>query len=210
MGLKSVRAVMLSALLLAPVPAAAQVAWDGPFLMPPRQTGSLGIYLTDMEGGGLGAMATWRSSGWNYGLRAGISEGADEDLGIFGGIDFSGTINRSTDEFPLDIDWVLGAGLGVADGIRLSAPLGLSVGHTFPAEGAIFTPWLTPRVFLDARFGRDDEPAGEDDTDVGLGLAADLGLDLRLNPGRGALAGLTIRFGASFGDREAFAIGVVF
>lgn len=208
---KTRSALLAAAVLLLPGGAAAQVAWDGPMLVPPQAGGSLGIYLMEMHAGGLGAMATWRSPGWNYGLRGGIAEGdGGDDLGIFGGIDFAGTINRSSDEFPLDIDWVLGAGVGVEDGVRLSVPVGLTGGHTFHAEGASFTPWLTPRVFLDAVFGR-DVPAGEQDDDVRLGIALDLGLDLRLTgSGAGALSGLTIRFGTSLGDREAIALGIVF
>ena len=202
--------VLLAGLLLA-VPAAVQgqVAWDGPYLVPPRAEPSLGIYLMEMEGGGLGVMGAWRSYGWNYGLRGGIAESGDE-VGVFGGIDFAGALNRSTDEFPLDIDWVFGAGVGAGDGVRVSVPVGLTGGHTFRTEGANITPWITPRVHLDAIFGR-DVPEGEDDSDVGLGVAFDLGIDLQLTAASSrTLSGVTIRFGASMGDREAIGFGLVF
>lgn len=195
-------------LLALPLPAAAQVAWDGPLLMPPRASESLGIYLMELEGGGIGVMGAWRSSSWNYGLRGGIGE-SGSDVGIFGGIDFAGPIHRETTEFPVDVDWVFGGGVGVGDGVRVSVPLGVTGGHTFRTEGADITPWLTPRVFLDAVFGR-DVPEGEDESDVGLGLAFDVGVDVKLGRDAGALYGVTIRFGASAGDREAIAIGLVF
>lgn len=206
---RGAKVLLAAALLFIPASAAAQVAWDGPFLVPPRATGELGVYLMEMEGGGLGVMAAFRSPGWNYGLRGGIAESGD-DIGIFGGIDFAGALNRATDEFPLDIDWVFGAGVGAGNGVRVSVPVGLTGGHTFRAEGADITPWITPRVHLDAIFGR-DVPEGDDDSDVGLGFAFDLGVDLRLSAAAGQpLSGVTIRFGASMGDRQAIALGLVF
>ncbi|MEX1184851.1 MAG: hypothetical protein WEF86_16715 [Gemmatimonadota bacterium] len=184
----------------------AQAAWDSPLLLPPRPADGLGIFLTDMHGGGLGVLASWRSPIWNYGLRAGIAEGAgDDDLSIFGGVDYSGPINAATADFPIDIDWVLGAGLGVGDGVRVSFPLGLTGGHTFRGNSASFAPYITPRVVLDAWFGGDE---GGQDAD--LDFAVDLGLDLNITGGGGPLAGTTIRFGASLGNREAVGIGLVF
>jgi hypothetical protein len=133
-------------------------------------------------------------------VRGGIAEesGADDDLAIFAGIDFDGSLTRSTNEFPLDIDWVIGAGLGIGDNVLISVPAGLSVGHVFTGDGVTFTPYATPRVVLDAFIGDDT------DDDVELDLAFDLGLDLRFTNE------FTIRFGATLGDREAVAIGVVF
>lgn len=203
--------LLATALLpLLPTGSAAQVAWDGPFLLPPRSADAMGIYLVDLHGGGIGAMATWRSPGWNYGLRGGIGESGD-GIAIFGGIDFAGAVHRENAEFPLDVDWVVGAGIGAGDGgARVSAPVGLTLGHVFTVEGAVITPWTTPRVFLDAVFGR-DVPEGEDDSDVGLGIAVDLGVDLRLTSAdAGFMRGVTVRVGASLGDRDAIAFGLVF
>jgi hypothetical protein len=55
---------------------------------------------------------------------------------------------------------------------------------------------------FDAFFDDDDEEADGDNTN--LDLAVDLGLDLRFSPN------FTVRFGATLGDREAVAIGLVF
>jgi hypothetical protein len=193
---------------LAPAAASAQTAWDAPLLLPPRPADGFGIFLTDMHRGGIGVMGTWQSPVWNYGLRAGISEGPGRDgLAVFGGIDYSGALNRADANFPLDIDWVFGAGLGVSDGVLLSFPLGLTAGHSFRGQGGVFTPYVTPRVVLDAAFGRD---APNDRSHVGLDLAVDLGLDIRILGGGGPFGGTTIRFGGTIGDRSALALGVVF
>lgn len=193
-------------LLLWPVGrAGAQVAWDAPWLVPPGVAGEgLGVHLVDVSGGGLGLAATWRSPRGGYGLRGGIVEAAGDEIGIFGGIDFSGRLARATSEQPLEVDWVFGAGLGVADWVRLSVPVGITVGHTFREEGAAFTPYVTPRLFFDALFGGDGRGPGDND-DADLGLAVDIGLDVQL-PNTGFL----IRFGGSLGDREAVSLGLVF
>lgn len=198
---------VIFSVLLVPVSASAQVAWDSPLLLPPHPPAGLGIYLTDMHRAGLGVMGTWRAPTWNYGLRAGIADGTgDDDLAVFGGVDYVGSLYRATSEFPIDIDWVTGAGIGIGNGARVSFPLGISVGHSLQAESARFTPYLTPRVVLDALFGGSRE-SGDD---VRLGLAADIGFDMRITAGGGPLLNSTIRFGATVGDRSAIALGLVF
>jgi hypothetical protein len=198
-------AVILACMCMLPARADAQVAWDSPMLLPPEPPAGIGLYLTDVSGGGIGFMVSWHSPVWNYGLRAGIADGSGrDDLAIFGGIDYTGPITRATAALPLDVDWVFGAGLGIGNGVRLSVPVGLSTGHTFRAEGAAFTPYLTPRVVLDGFFGGD-----RTGSDLELGLAVDIGLDLRPATA-GALAGSTIRFAATLGNRNAIALGVVF
>lgn len=193
--------LLLVVALAAPPAAFAQVAPESPLFLPPNAASGLGLYLIDAAGGGIGVVGIWRAPTWNYGLRLGLAEEPRDDLAVFGGVDFSGTVNRSSANLPLDIDWLVGAFASVGDNILLSAPLGLTAGHTFRAEGASFTPYASPRLVLDAWFGGDEN----DDSDLDLDLAVDLGLDMRF---RGS--GLTIRFGATFGDREAIGIGVVF
>lgn len=197
-------AVLLS--VLGPAAAAAQTAWDSPLLLPPRPADGVGIFLISPHNGGIGVLGTWRSSIWNYGVRAGISEGpASGDIALFGGVDYTGPVNTATEDFPIDVDWVFGAGLGISDGARVSLPLGLTAAYSFQGEGARFTPYLTPRVVLDGWFGGDNRQR-----DLDLGFAVDLGLDMRFSAGGGPLAGSTIRFGAALGDRNAIGIGLVF
>jgi hypothetical protein len=190
-----------------PVQARAQIAWDSPMLLPPNVQPGVGIYIIDVEGGDVGAFLDWRSPGWNFGVRVGVADGGrGDDIGIFGGIDMNGPLARETADFPLEIDWVFGAGIGLDDGVRISIPLGLSVGHRFQNENATFLPYATPRVVLDAFLGDDDRPRDEDDDDNDLRfeVALDLGLDLRVTQN------FLIRFGATVGDRDGVALGLVF
>ncbi|HEX6307119.1 MAG TPA: hypothetical protein VFZ69_02960 [Longimicrobiales bacterium] len=197
--------VVLLVAFLIPSGVRAQAAWDAPLLLPPQPQPGLGLFLADMDGGGLGVLGTWRSSTWNYGLRFGLSEGSgDEDLAVFGGVDYMGFINSASTDFPVDVDWVLGVGAGISDGVRISAPAGVTLGLSLQSETARFVPYLTPRVVLDAFLG------GNADDDLDLGLAVDIGLDVRLLGVGGPLSGNSIRFGASLGDRDALALGIVF
>ncbi len=194
--------LIVGALLVLPASAQAQIAWDTPLLVAPRDMPGFGLFVADVYGGGIGVIGTWRAPQWNFGLRGGIAEGPDDDVGVLLGLDFEGPIVAARPDFPLDVDWVVGAGIGVADGAAVSVPLGLITGHTFDADGVLFTPYVSPRVVLDLLFGRDIP--GEDDTDADLDLAVDLGLDLRLT------SNFMIRFGGTLGDRDGVAIGVVF
>src|SRR5690606_34176441 len=97
-------------------------------------------------------------------------------------------------------DWVVGAGIGVSDGAALSVPLGLIAGHTFRAEGALFTPYVSPRAVLDLLSGGDGP---EDDTEADLERSGGVGVDLR------RARDFRIRFGGPLGDREGVAVGVV-
>ncbi|MGH7574721.1 MAG: hypothetical protein ACREM1_06270 [Longimicrobiales bacterium] len=191
--------LLAGAVFLAPGDVAAQVAWDSPMLVPPQYAPGFGIFLLGPAGGDLGVLATFRSPGWNFGVRGGIAEeSGQDDVAVLAGLDYEGVLTRSTREFPLDVDWVVGAGFSAGDDFLLSFPLGLTAGHSFTAEeGVVFTPYATPRVVLDALFGDNDDR-------VDLDFAFDLGLDLRFTPD------LTVRFGATLGDREAVAIGLVF
>ena len=196
------RIVLLAALLLVPCAARAQVAWDTPLLMAPGEAPGWGMYLAEVHGGGLGVIGAWRSPTWNFGVRGGLAETGDQ-LGIFAGIDFSGPLVRETPEFPLDVDYVFGAGLGTGNGVRVSLPAGLIVGYTFPAEGVTFTPYASPRVILDAFIDR-GVAADEESSQARLAAAVDLGLDVRLQQN------FIIRFGATLGDHDGVAIGLVF
>jgi hypothetical protein len=184
-----------------PVHSSAQIAWDSPYLTPPGAQDGLGLFLVDIPGGDLGVMGMWRSPSYDFGIRVGLAEAPRDDLGVFGGIDFLGQLTRSTEEFPLDIDWLLGVGLGISDGLLLSAPAGLTLGHDFSGDGVGFTPFISPRVVLDACLDCDERG---DDNDLSLDFAVDIGLDIRLT------SSVAVRFGATLGDREGVGIGLVF
>lgn len=186
-------------LFLAAAPAEGQVAWDGPLLLSPSSPTGLGMYLTDpWPGGGIGFLLTWRGAG-AVGFRGGFAEGWRGEAAVYGAMDASGRLVTHTDEFPFDVDWVTGAGLGAGEAALLSFPLGVSLGRAIQAEDVWFNPYIAPRVVLDAWMGSERPRDG-----LELNVAVDIGVDLAFQPG------WTIRFGAVLGDREALAIGFGF
>jgi hypothetical protein len=184
-------------------PAAAQVAWDAPFLVPPRAPAGWGAVLLDPAGGDLGLVGTWRGGTGSWGLRGGFAEQHDDDLALLAGADLSGALVRGDSDVPVDVDWIVGGGLSVGDEILISVPFGVTVGASISAESVALGPYLSPRLVLDLWTGDDEGPGNDDDDDEGLDLdvAVDIGIDIAFDPG------WTIRFGGTLGDREALAIG---
>lgn len=185
--------------LLAAAPAESQVTWEAPLMVAPNTPAGWGVYLVDpWPGDGIGVLSTFRSSTapGGLGFRLGLAEGPGGDLAVYGGFDVSGTLLRQSADFPMDMIWVTGAGLGVGDSALLSFPLGVSLGRDFQADGVWFNPYVTPRVVLDAWFGGDG--------DMDLGLAMDLGIDISFEPG------WAVRFAGTLADHEALAIGLSF
>jgi hypothetical protein len=179
--------------------ARAQIAWDSPLLLPPNPTAGTGIYLIDAHRGGLGVLGTWRGSGQGSGLRLGIAEGRrGNGIGVLGGLDMVFPLARAAADFPVDLSWLIGAGAGYDQYLLVSVPLGLSLGRTFHGGDVRLTPYLSPRVNLDAAFGRD---AGNS---MDLNLAVDLGFDVGFQPG------WILRIGASIGGRDGVAVGIQF
>lgn len=207
-------AVIAFALLLpAPGGAHAQTAWDAPLLTPPRPTtGLFEMHLVDPAGGDLAVLGRWRPPSMRrVGLRLGLADTGD--LTLYGGVDVSGFLASASRGFPLDVAWVGGAGAAFGDFAWLSIPAGISLGRTFTTEeggrrgrGVRFTPYVTPRLILDAFLDRgpDGPAAGDSDDDLDLSLAADLGVDVNFG------AGWSARFAATLGDRDALAVGVAF
>jgi hypothetical protein len=196
---KYVAGSAVALLLLTAAPAQGQVAWDGPLMVSPSTPAGWGLYLVDpAPGDGIGVMTTWRRGG-SYGFRLGLAEDGLDDMAVYGGVDVTRNVIRASEDFPLDMNWVLGVGMSTGDAVLLSFPAAISVGRSFDAEGVWFNPYVAPRVVLDAWLGRD--VPGDD---VTLDLSFDLGVDIAFDPG------WAIRFAASAGDRSALAIGFSF
>lgn len=187
--------ILLSTAL--PGAAAAQVAWDSPSLMRPSAPAGLSVLLVDpAPNTDLGAMALWRRSPTPVGLgfRAGLANGADNELAAFFGLDVSGSLGTMSPPTGPAVMWWSGAGIGVHHDARISVPAGLVLGWSSRGQGVSFHPYVGGHVALDVLTARHG--------DIRLGGAVDLGVDLAFE------GGWAIRFGASAGDRDALAIGV--
>ncbi len=180
----------------------AQVSWEAPLMVAPATPTGWGVYLVDpAPSGGIGVSSTWRPGG-DLGYRAGLAEDAEGSFSVFGGVDISGRLLEHSDDFPLDVHWVAGAGVGIGDAFLLSFPLGVSFGRDVQVDEVWFNPYVTPRVVLDGYVGGD----GPNDDRLSLGVVADLGVDVSIDPG------WAIRFAGSLGsrNRNAVAIGLSF
>jgi hypothetical protein len=167
-----------------------------------------GIYFVLQDFDDPGVVATWRwaSSVLDVGLRGGLID-TRSDLGLLAGLDLKNEFVRRSDEFPFDVAWVSGVGIGwVPDddtGI-LRVPFGISVGREVELEGSSssLTPYVHPRLALDVRF-LPDVP-GADDTDTSLGFDIDFGVDWQWRDG------YALRFALTVGRNEAFGVGLAF
>jgi hypothetical protein len=195
--------------------ASAQVRWESPLLVGPGSPGGLSLFLVD-PGEGLGAMGQWQGKGEasRLGFRVGLAETHYGDLAVFGGVDFTGPLYSHSDEFPLDVIWVTGVGMGVAAGdyTVVTIPLGVSVGREVIDDDVWFHPYIAPRLVIDAFLGDADPHShggGEPhyhshDDKLELGFVLDLGADFSFT---GSWA---LRIGASVGDRRGLAVGISF
>lgn len=189
--------VVLLALALA-TPASAQIAWDSPPFISPIAPAGLSIFFLRADAERLGALATYRHEAGAVGLgyRFAITEevGPDEDIAIAGGVDVSGFLARGIENADVDVAWWSGLGASVGNETVVSIPLGLIVGWSGESDsGVIFSPYGGGHVALDFVSGEGDA--------VDFNGAIDIGVDVVLN------SGWMVRFGASFGDREALALG---
>ncbi len=184
----------------------AQVPWDAPLMVGPSSPSGFSILLSDPgHSAGIGAFVHWQGGGQRsrMGYRIGLAEehrGADRDdqLAVFGGVDFSAPLYTHTQEFPLDLVWVAGVGAGFGDDALVSIPFGVSFGRALTTEGVWVHPYFTPRMVVDAFFGDNN---GDD---LDLDFAVDIGADFAFSDT------WAFRFGGSIGDgREGLAIGVV-
>jgi len=199
----SLAGLAVAATLVLPAHVSAQAAWDGPMLLAPGSPAGWGLHLIDPSpGDGIGGLVTWRANPAPVGLgfRVGIVEGLVDDVAVIGGVDVSGVLYRGTEETPIDVMWLAGAGAGIDDDVTLSFPIGVSAGWAFNGPEVQFRPYVAPRLVFDAFFGDEDTP-GEDD-DLDLGFALEFGLDLAFS------RPWAIRAAASVGDRDALSIGI--
>lgn len=184
--------------LLSPVALSAQTTWDAPSFLRPGAPRGLTVAVTDNDPGSyLGALALWRSASapQGFGIRGGIVDApGDQLVGLFG-LDVSGELGRLSGAGNPRALWWTGAGLGLGDHASASFPLGLVFGWAGTGEDFSFMPYVGGHVVLTATSGPGDS--------LDLAGVVDLGLDMRFTPA------WTLRFAASFGDRDTLGFGLV-
>lgn len=193
------RLFALAALMgITTVPAAGQIAWDGPPLISAVTPSGVSIFLINPAGGSLGALGTFRHSagpvGVGYRFMVAEENGPNGDLAIGGGFDVSGFLSRGVEGSNVDVVWWSGGGLGIGSETLVSVPLGLIIGWSGTEGDVTLSPYGGGHVKLDISSG------GDGDLDL-VGLV-DLGLDLVLS------SGWLVRFGATLGQQDALAIGL--
>lgn len=187
----------LFAVLTWAMPASAQIAWDSPAFISPAAPSGMSLFFLNGTGDRLGVLATLRHEAGPVGLgyRFAVTEENDPgDAVIAGGVDVSGFLARGVENADIDVAWWSGLGAGVGNETIVSVPLGIIVGWSGSSDGGvIFSPYGGGHVALDFASGAGDS--------VDFSGAFDVGGDIVLT------SGWMIRFGASFGDREALAVG---
>ncbi len=197
----------LCALAVSVAPARAQT-FDVPSFNTPFGEDGWGVYLIFQDFDGAGGMGTWRKSGANLdvGIRAALVDRGN-DLGLFGGVDLKNEFYRADDNFPLDMGWVTGIGLGGVpdrDSGVIRIPGGVSFGREVPVNqgSSILRPYVYPRLGLDVAFFPRRQDG--DTSDVSLHFDVDLGLDWQFQGNFAARIALTL------GHNEALGIGLSF
>jgi hypothetical protein len=183
--------------VIAAAPVAAQ-GWNYPsFHHPHIMSREFNFALADGGNAGTALLFQWRE-GFGIGTELNLDVGfADPDVGnsrfIVGG-GFARRLTSATVDMPLDV--LLTAGLygAFGDPNIFRVPIGLSVGHRFPLEGAMaVTPYVHPRVSIDFC---SNCFSGGDDTELSINF--DLGADLELS------RQLSLRFAALFAGGDVF------
>lgn len=183
--------------VIAAAPVAAQ-GWNYPsFHHPHIMSREFNFALADGGDAGTALVFQWRE-GFGIGTELNLDVGfADPDAGnsrfIVGG-GFGRRLTSATADMPLDVLITAGLYGAFGDPNIFRIPIGLSVGHRFPLEGAMaVTPYVHPRVSIDLC---SNCFAGGDDTDISINF--DLGADLELS------RQLSLRFAALFAGGDAF------
>jgi hypothetical protein len=198
LGLARVRVwpLAFACTVLTAAPIAAQ-GWNYPsFRHPQIMSREFNFALADGGDAGTALLFQWRE-GFGIGTELNLDVGfADPDIGdsyfIVGG-GFGRRLATATAEMPLDLLLTAGVYAALGSPNVLRVPVGLSVGHRFPLEGAMaVTPFVHPRVSVDFC----SNCFGGDDTELSINF--DLGVDLELS------RQLSLRFAALFAGGDFF------
>jgi len=181
--------------------------WDAPMFFGPKPMDDIGLYYFRSPFGSRdvnGLKAIWRQSGnINLGVQAGVGDLEDIGQTILVGGEFYNPLKGMSQSTGLAMSWALGAGATFGSHyIDLSIPLGVSIGLNLGSgSGFGLVPYVHPRASLDVS-SFDDPITDKEVTKTNLGLEVDLGADVSLGDK------LIVRAGYSFGDRDAFGVGL--
>lgn len=154
-----------------------------PTYMSPRPSSDLGIYLNEGPGSfAIEGVLRRDFGGYDLGLRGGVAD--TREVAILIGGEYRNLLAAAS---PIDIALTAAAqGVLQTEGDSGGAfGVGVSFGHTFPADDLAFTPYLHPRLGFVAGLGRDE---------LDLELLADLGFDVRLT------SNVELRFAVTLAD----------
>jgi hypothetical protein len=201
--------VSLLAATLIPAAASAQ-AWFYPSFQVPT-TSERDYNFAVSGGGGTAFVFQWREgmdATNQLSLDAGLADpdGASNTK-LFVGGQYARQLARASNDQPLDLLFTVGVGAALGDGpdvIRL--PVGLSVGHRFPLDGALaITPFVHPRISLDSwTSGR-----GEGTDRTRLSLDFDLGGSLEVSRNLAVRASLLFS-GGDGGTDTGLGVGLTY
>jgi hypothetical protein len=191
--------------LLAAAPAAAQLVFDAPRLQGPNAPSGFGAYWLRtgaLPGDGSGVLVTWAPPALQgkMTVRGGGGHGAGGTPAGFGGIDVRVPMMRSGAGRMIDVAWTAGLGASMGEYMMGTLVMGASAGREWSSGSVAFGPYLSAGIAADMRMG-EEAP----DEEFVVQPAAELGVDLSLDPARR----VTLRAGASLGDRKAFAVGAM-
>lgn len=187
-------------------PLRAQVHDVPSFQTPYGETG-YGLHLIFQTRSDIGALFTWRRAGTdlNLGFRGGLLERGGE-VGLLVGVELSNALVRADEEFPLDVAWVSGVGLGTVPALDftiLRIPFGVSLGRRVILDdgGTELVPYIHPRLGLDLLSRDRPDRSG---TDARLSVDVDLGMDVQLTERA------FLRFAVTLGRNDAVGVGLGF
>lgn len=203
------RAVRRARARLAPLLAAAALitatatelhaqAWAYPSFQPPAVSSrEFNFGIADAGNAGTSLLFQWREgfgarSQFSMDVGIGDPDGRGLDNVVFLGGQYARQIARSSADVPLDFLFTAGVGIASGNNTTLRVPVGVSIGHRFPLDGALaLTPYVHPRLSLDFCGGcRRDESQ--------VGIAFDVGANFEIT------RVLAIRGTAFFGGSDRF------
>ena len=199
------RLLTLLASLVLPITVRAQ-AWSYPSFQIPRTVErEYNIGVADAGKSGTSIVFQWREGlggGSQISFDGGLADAGsrDENLELFGGVQYALQLATANADVPLDFLFTAGAFLAAGDAEILRLPVGVSVGHRFPLEGDLaITPYVHPRL----TFGLCTDCPDKNDLAVNFDLGGSFEVSKNLSLRFSAIVGGSNRF-----DDDGFGVSL--